>query len=243
MYVLAASAAGVSALALVQPVESKIIYTPAHVKIGFGGVQEYKLDLNHDGIYDFRISTFQSVSTAALGARGNNYNGNSVRIVNQGQQRHAAALFPGEHIGARGTFAFGADMVSEFTINGTSTRISGPWANVRNRYLGFKFKYGGRTHYGWARLNVTAGRHREITALLTGYAYETIPNRPIVTGQTTDGLSNEGAHFGAIRFPTPQPATLGILALGSPGLSIWRKEQRESCNETNSSILSNPPTV
>ena len=51
-YALAASAAGVGVLA--QPAEAKIVYTPAHRLISVGQVA--KLDLNHDGIADFRIS-------------------------------------------------------------------------------------------------------------------------------------------------------------------------------------------
>ena len=55
MYALAAGAAGVSVLALAQPSEAEIKYTPTHVVIGKGGVSIYNLDLNHDGITDFTI--------------------------------------------------------------------------------------------------------------------------------------------------------------------------------------------
>ena len=47
MYVLAASAAGVGMLALAQPAEAKIVYTPAHVILHSNSV--FNLDLNHDG--------------------------------------------------------------------------------------------------------------------------------------------------------------------------------------------------
>ncbi len=40
-------------LALAQPAEGKIVYTPAHHVIDYGA--SYKLDLNHDGITDFSI--------------------------------------------------------------------------------------------------------------------------------------------------------------------------------------------
>ena len=60
-YALAASAAGVSLLALADPAQAKIVYTPAGVT--FGGtpcgsgsdVGNYSLDLNHDGIADFEF--------------------------------------------------------------------------------------------------------------------------------------------------------------------------------------------
>jgi hypothetical protein len=59
MYTLAASAAGVSLLALVHPAEAKAVYTKVHQVIGPDG--SYKLDLNHDGITDFTILEMQTV--------------------------------------------------------------------------------------------------------------------------------------------------------------------------------------
>ena len=86
----------------------------------------------------------------------------------------------------------------------------GPWVGkgngVRNRYLGLKFVIHGKVHYGWARLSVTLGHHRQyddVSGILTGYAYETIPNKTIVTGKTEDQ--------DVITF---QPDTLGGLARG-----------------------------
>src|SRR5215831_893143 len=50
-YALAAGAAGVGVLAVAQPADAKIVYTPAHVVVG----RTLPLDLNHDGIVDFTI--------------------------------------------------------------------------------------------------------------------------------------------------------------------------------------------
>jgi hypothetical protein len=50
-YALAATAAGLGVLALAQPAEGKIVYTPTHIVVStFGDVP---LDLNHDGIGGF----------------------------------------------------------------------------------------------------------------------------------------------------------------------------------------------
>jgi hypothetical protein len=102
----------------------------------------------------------------------------------------------------------------------------GQWANLgrglTNRYLGVKFNIDQQVHYGWLRISVST-THDHFTAELTGYAYETIPNKPIVAGQTED--SNEGAISESFMAPTPAPAMLGLLALGSLGLSIWRGEE------------------
>ena len=87
---------------------------------------------------------------------------------------------------------------------------SGLWWNVRNRYLGLQFKIKGKIHYGWARMNVKVKEHKVIAAL-TGYAYETIPNKPIIAGKThgTDEVKE---------------ASLGSLAAGSTGLRTWRQK-------------------
>jgi len=50
-----------------------------------------------------------------------------------------------------------------------------------------------------------------ITALLAGYAYETIPNKAILTGKTKRP-----------EVITLEPASLGQLAQGSAGLAAWR---------------------
>jgi len=102
----------------------------------------------------------------------------------------------------------------------------GKWINVQKRYLGLKFAIHGQTHFGWARLNVTCDLYK-IDAVLTGYAYETVPNKSIATGKTkgpADSSTAEQPNPAALTAPTPQPATLGLLAMGSPGISIWRRD-------------------
>ena len=88
----------------------------------------------------------------------------------------------------------------------------------------------GETHYGWARLSVQVQLPLTITATLTGYAYETIPNTSINAGQV--GPNDTNIESNSIEPPhasltarAPQPATLGILALGAPVLSVWRRER------------------
>jgi hypothetical protein len=94
------------------------------------------------------------------------------------------------------------------------------------------FTLNGKTHYGWARLSVQASKDRfTLTATLTGYAYETIPGKSIVAGKTgpvNDGDENDFGPDASLTNPlTSQPASLGMLALGSTGLSIWRHREFE----------------
>jgi len=221
LYALAAGAAGVSLLALTPAAEAKIVYTKTHQVIGYGGI--YDLDLNHDGIVDFVIqeigystnSTFIFRSRRWLFAKPALGNG----VAGEG---YASALKAGAVIGPRAPFIKGGSngatmvFVSEVYITSRHYTTLGDWINVKNRYLGLKFKINGKFHYGWARLNAQVG-HRSIAGTLTGYAYETVANRSIRAGQTEDGspadaMSSEAATPVSDAAPG---ATLGTLALGA----------------------------
>ena len=221
MYAVAASAAGVGLFTLSQPAQARVVYTPAHRVIL--GKHELSLDLNHDRIADFTISN-HSFCTADVCGRtllalpvGQN---KVVGVKGIGGPFYASALKRGSRIGPKQPFS-GMLMAASGTEYGTV----GPWLNVDGRYLGLKFFIKGHVHYGWARFNVTAGGGK-ITATLTGYAYETIPNKPIAAGKTKgpDDASVEESNAN-LTMPTREPASLALLAMGSPGLSIWRRER------------------
>jgi len=226
MYVLAASAAGVGVLALAQSAQAKIVYTKTHVVIGTNDI--YDLDLNHDGIADFKIdnhSFFTDTIVASLStipAQPNNaVVGKQQRV---GSPYSAYALLPGARVGPKQPFSGGWMAWSD------GANRSGQWANVRGRYLGLKFRIKGTIHYGWARLNVTVGQSK-IIATLTGYAYETIPNKSIIAGKTTgpDQWDAEGFDAGAsLTNPipdAPHPSSLGMLALGAHGVPVRRRKE------------------
>jgi hypothetical protein len=75
-YALAAGAAGVSLLALVHPSEAKIVYR--HVNIRILPNHDFFLDVNHDGIKDFKFQNsviyFPSLDIATFGVWGNSRN-------------------------------------------------------------------------------------------------------------------------------------------------------------------------
>ena len=102
----------------------------------------------------------------------------------------------------------------------------GRWANggkgLKNRYVGVRFIIKGKLHYGWLRISVTVDKHK-FTDLLTGYAYETIPNKPILTGKTHG--PEAGVEPVGLGDSTQEPATLGRLALGARGTSMRRREE------------------
>jgi hypothetical protein len=196
MYSLAAGATAAGMFALAQPAEAKIVYTSVHRVIGRN--HTFSLDLNHDHVADFTISNYYNAGTDfgkitlyALPAVGNAVEG----VYGPVGTSIASALVSGSRIGPKAPFHGGlmADVGWIATY--------GKWWNVNNRYLGLRFRVKGKTHYGWARLSVK-GDDLNITATLTGYAYETIPNKPILAGRT------KGPNVIA------KPSTLGGLALG-----------------------------
>jgi hypothetical protein len=221
-YTMAAGAAGVSLLALSQSAQAKIIYTPTHQAVAKHSA--LSIDLNGDGITDFKASNLSS-DVDVLGAKvirdtnGTSFTFALIRLYpgvksNRvwGTAGFQSALSKGVTLSSKGKFNqnygfMGAVSSNQVVVGQT---YKGPWApaggTVTNKYVGLKFMINGQVHFGWARFNVKI-RSAESTgsqAILTGYAYETVPNKPIVTGKTT-GPDVE----------TMPPATLGHLALGS----------------------------
>jgi len=132
--------------------------------------------------------------------------GNTVRFSGTG----AAAYPAGIHIGPKGLrerppkTSQGIMMEYGCYHQGRCLPSFGNWLRVENRYLGLSFLVNGKTHYGWARLSATiVPPDNHPSARLTGYAYETIPNKPIITGKT------KGPDV-----ITLEPGSLGRLAAG-----------------------------
>jgi hypothetical protein len=208
-YALAASAAGVAILALTQPSEAKIVYTPTRRVIGKNG--RYKLDLNHDKLPDFTLvnthgcnSDYCIDALSAIPSGENGVEGAKGFL----SIPYASALQAGARIGPEVNFS-GRLMASSQSGQGTL----GKWLNVNNGYLGLKFTSKGKTHYGWARLTVQVLGGAFIKATLTGYAYETIPNKPVIAGRTNGP-----------DVVTVQPASLGHLAHGASAIPVWRAQ-------------------
>jgi len=228
VYAIAAGAAGVSVLALAQSAEAKIVYTKAQEGIGLR--HAYKLDLTHNGTIDFVLQEteggsqgFKAIQLAAMVEMGNMVEGSTA----PNGRGYGAALKAGAPIGGRQRFVGARSGEFMATVQQSDTvflKYYGNWYNVTDRYLGFKFKIDGKTHYGWARLNVEF-RGFAIKATLTGYAYETVPNKSIIAGATKGPDDDDQPAPMSLKPRTPEPAMLGMLAVGEPGLSIWRREE------------------
>jgi hypothetical protein len=215
MYALAATAAGVGVLALAQPAEARIVYTSANTRIPINAYA-VRIDLNHDGVFDLLFYNVSRDGGSSKPPSGFHYGSLIVRAVQQSNRVWAvttedfplpcaAALPKGVRVGPDAQFQAGPsslpmDVFSGSTGGGWSAC---PWHGTHRAYLGLKFLIKGKTHFGWARLSVHGTISSE-RATLTGYAYETVPNKPIIAGQT----KGRDAH-------ASQAGTLGALARGT----------------------------
>ncbi len=205
VYALAASAAGVGILALTQSADAKIIYTPKQLKLTSG---KTFIDINNDGTNDFYFRDSITQGWGALSVLG---------LKNNSIDGGASALPAGVRVGPKSKFVRGGRMVSVHVSTSCTTGGVGRWANVHNRYLGVKFQIKGTIHYGWVRMTVISGGPEHcgspsIEATVTGYAYETVANKPIITGKT------KGPDVVKL-------GTLGHLATGAAGLSGGRLQR------------------
>jgi hypothetical protein len=233
-YANAATAAGVGMLALSCPAGAKIVYTHVDEQIPLN--KTFSLDLSHDGIADF---AFSDTKGSASGGGGWGFltifptkSANRIwgdKTGGNGFFRYGSALAAGVPVGPNAQFTPGNKLMAHSSSSPGRRRqpslsCEGPWGNQTNRYLGLKFMIKGKAHYGWARLSVSC-RNTTVTATLTGYAYETIPNKPIVTGKTKgpEEVSSEESNAKAAIRTIEQPR-LGLLALGWSGISAWRRE-------------------
>lgn len=225
-YASAATAAGVSVLATSQPVEAKIVYTSANAVVNRN--EMVNVDLNNDGIPDFSLYFYaygprkapplgyhdDALTIDPLNAANAIWN-----VTSSKGQSCAAALPAAVKVGPGAAFKPN-EMLMWMSI-GTAYEVPDTackWETLRRgAFLGLKFIINGETHYGWA--HVTVGSR---SAVINGYAYETVPNQPILTGKTSGPVEQ------AAITPSAQAATLGLLARGSDGMALWRKPEEQN---------------
>ena len=221
-YGLAAAGAGLGIIAGAQPAEAKIVYMPTNILF------EDRAVIVIDNV-EFVITQLKE-----------DYFGYTFILKVQGGGVLASSRFPGwagrlsvgARIGASGHFYRNPQMAEAATYNCCPTH-TGPWdpygrPGPSSGFLGLKFLIDGQTHYGWARVSIIGDpqgypKLEGFRGVVRGYAYSTVPDQPILAGQTSDA--------DAIGEIPAQPSTLALLALGAPALDIWRRRERRLAAE------------
>lgn len=174
--------------ALAGPAHAEVVYTPVGVTINGNG--SFKIDLNHDGVTDFVL---RSVSQLTIcGNRGGLIGSTTIKPAITGNGvvvshlDFAAVLPSGVPIDNTDTFYMSKAVVTQFFLcEFQQTQVAG--------YLGLEFQINGKTHYGWAQIQIYAQfgiQTGSMRTTLVGFAYETIAGQAINTGQTSGAEYN-----------------------------------------------------
>jgi hypothetical protein len=227
-YAVMAGAAGVSLLATAPMAEADIIYTRADIVTPPNGSSTVSIagnTLTFTNLHFFSsgippgwfnlynratMRGFFSVSRQIPGIVGRSVTSAAGRVA-------ASRLATGANIGASRGFSgrgFSGNVLIESVDNYGTLRNNGQWPGGAAGYLGLELQIDGQVHYGWAalevfRLQLGPPANFGLKYVVTGYAYDTVAGETITAG--------EGK--------TPEPGTLGLLALGSLGLGFWRRRK------------------
>jgi hypothetical protein len=200
LYVLAAGAT----LAGASVAQAKVIstYRPVSIQYDF---HPYNIDLNNDGVADIVLAKgFGECSLCSYDLYTVSANGIGKANGVVGPSRNEpSALTIGTKIGSSDNFISGGWMAYSGYAGG-----KGNFLNTSNRFLGVRFQINGQTHYGWIGFQRVQGAKQ---AKLYGWAYETIPNKPIAAGD------RGSADSATLR--SAEPTSLQLLAMGHTGVA------------------------
>lgn len=180
-------------------VNAQLVYTDVNPDIIVDTASgPYDLDFNNDLVTDISLMvihqsgagtysgftyTYQGSAAAVQAPAGNGAltitSGSSSNIVvapmNNGDLIDGAANFL-----SSGALAVDV-LVTIPVVSYTYQFQQGAWLGVSDKFLGVKFMIGANTHYGWARLDVSAGAD---TIRVKDYAYNQNVDLPLLAGQT-----------------------------------------------------------
>ena len=229
-----------------QAAEAEVVATPANISIPKnGGLIQF--DINRDGQMDFGLSwrsglfraghhgptcstncppPFSSRLKVEPAQAANEVWQNGSKAGFFGSSSYcAAALAPGRRVGPAAKFTAGNKGLFWYYANFATGQSACRWGSKapRDSFMGVKFlDTSGNLHYGWVRVAVGS------TVTITGYAYETTPNMGINTGVTHGPVGDARGSAPVDVFPAGSvPASLGMLALGAPGVVAWRRSEEE----------------
>ncbi len=239
LYALAAGATLAATSACAPSAQAKVVFTPSNVTLAQN--QSLSIDLANDGTVNFtlanRLSPGRFRRQGMQRPPGSNAWGDSMYVsgatasdveleqppVENSQQ--LAAFESGARIGSDRPRKQEGLMAEFFSYYGTF--VFGPFANVKQRYLGVRFLINGNVHYGWIGFrSITDNFMGGVSATLLGWAYETEPDTPILAGMPV-----MPPELGSLRTSDPtaagssEPTSLELLAAGHVAVADWRRRR------------------
>ena len=180
--------------------------------------KNYNLDLNNDANNDFILTAYMS----SLGGASSNGRASITPQVNNAfnttSLNTVKKLVPGDTISSSQawhdtTFQY-LKKWNYLPGNPPILIDTGEWDTFIDGYIGLQLIHAGQTYYGWVRINVDV-TYSHASVIIRDYAYNSIPNQPILAGQTSITGITENSFASSINlFPNPAENHLTI-ALGS----------------------------
>ncbi|MCA6363390.1 MAG: T9SS type A sorting domain-containing protein [Bacteroidetes bacterium] len=171
--------------------QGQIVHTDVMPDMVIDSAAVYALDVNNDATPEFAM--YALTNTDSAGTYGYSILEAYQPVTNavlgnlfQGVYPFPTALNAGDSIRPGATDWIDASVNGGFQYLAVVLPQPGPmygnWPGISDKYLGVRFAAGSQTHYGWARISVSADGG---TITLKEYAYNTTPGAGITAGQTT----------------------------------------------------------
>jgi hypothetical protein len=197
---------------------AQIIYTDivpdSTYTIPFFGTDTFNLDLNGDGTTDFLIQAArqrgrypESPRPSYVGITPQGSNAFITTTLNTVKKLVLSDPISSGQAWHNTTFQYLKQHVAIFMNPPTNT---GQWDSVVDGYIGLQLINGGQTYYGWVRMDVTVSTS-SASMTIKDYAYNSIPNQPILAGQTsTTGIIENSFASSINLYPNPSAYHLTI---------------------------------
>jgi len=184
-----------------------------HTDLGTGIIIDstnstFEIDFGNNDITNFIINLFTGTSSSkpiytlnidpqTIGAYAQLAFQPYVNALSNGDQVNNATA---SWLNSTGTGTLGA---RKQTFSGAFTSV-GSFPGTIDKYIGVKFTLNSNVNYGWIQVKMPGN---PAYSIVTGYAYNDEDDGDITAGQI------------------PEVGSLGLLALGAAGLSLWRKRR------------------
>ena len=223
----------VTAMMFSASANAQIIYTDVNPNMVLSCIfqtdcsPDYSLDLNNDGINDFVLSARKEfVNCGQCGPQGGHTmaNGDSA-VISSISNGWIADTTGGYDLNTLIDSSLGWTNAIHTLVTkrvycvacapSPGTHLvyspeSGPWINVSGNYLPLKIQVGTNFYYGWVKLSV-AIESNTVSITIMEYAYNSLPNQPILAGETSATGINENSFASSINiYPNPASSHLNI---------------------------------